>query len=35
MVLMKSAGPAAKALYRHLQTDDARTVMARFGLTPP
>jgi molybdate transport system substrate-binding protein len=35
MVLMKSAGPAARALYRHLQTDEARSVMSRFGLTLP
>jgi molybdate transport system substrate-binding protein len=35
MVLLKKAGPAAEAFYRHLQTPAARAVFERHGYTVP
>ena len=33
MVLMRNAGPAATALYKHLQTDKAQATLAKYGFT--
>jgi molybdate transport system substrate-binding protein len=33
MVLLKSAQPAAKALFEYLQTPAAQTVLARYGFS--